>query len=223
MAQTVSPVIQEYKGTGEGKLALINNTQTPLVVVLEPRSFSITTEGKPKYRRLDPAIHLELSSSSTKLQPGQTYYVFYKVKADAVPAWFTIFSTFSAPRRQNGVDVRVMLPHTVYLYQKTKLAKTDIEIKEVTYVEATHRIVCDLENVSANLGRVQSVNATGSHGEGSAGGFPLLPGTPRHLEIDWTGAKPPKKLAFAFDGFTLARPVEFIAEGSANPDSLKTR
>ena len=159
-AQSVSPVIVEYKGNGEGKIELTNNTQTPLVVVLEPKSFSITPEGRGKYRPLDSNIHLQLSSTSTRLQPGQTYYVFYKAKADALPAWFTIFSTFSAPRHEKGVDVRVMLPHTVYLYQKQKLQKNDIQIKEVTYVADTHKVVCDLENTS-------SIPRTGAIGDGN--------------------------------------------------------
>jgi hypothetical protein len=176
---------------------------------LEPRSFSITPEGRGKYRTLDPHIHLELSSTSTKLQPGQTYYVFYKAKADALPAWFTIFSTFSGARHQNGVDVRIMLPHTVYLMQKIKLAKNDIQIKGVSYDEEAHKVICDLENASVNLGRVQSVTAVGSHGsEATSGGFPLLPSSPRHLEIDWSDKKNlPKKVMLAFENFSISHPI----------------
>jgi hypothetical protein len=217
MAQVVSPVIVEYKEKAEGKLQLTNNTQMPLVVVLEAKSFSITPEGRGVYRPLDTNIHLQLSSTSTRLQPGQSFFVFYKAKGDALPGWFTIFSTFSQPRHEKGVDVRVMLPHTVYLYQKQKMQKSDIQIKEVTYVPETHKVVCDLENISANLGRVQSVIASGPHSEATSGGFPLLPGSPRHLEMEWKGAKPPKKIEFAFENFTLDHPVEMTHENT--PDS----
>ncbi len=81
-AQTVQPVIVEYKGKADGKLAVTNNTLQAMVVVLEPKSFSITTEGKGIFRTLDPGIHLELSAMSFRLQPKQTYYVFYKATAD---------------------------------------------------------------------------------------------------------------------------------------------
>src|SRR3569833_1448207 len=61
-AQTVSPVIAEYKTMAEGRIALTNNTFASLAVVLEPRSFSVTPNGIGVYRPLDPTIHVELSS-----------------------------------------------------------------------------------------------------------------------------------------------------------------
>jgi len=234
MAQSVSPVIVEYKnvskGAASGKLELTNNTQVPLDVVIEAKSFNITSEGRSQYRDLDPSIHLQLSNSSTRLQPGQSYYVFYKVKADSIPAWFTIYSGFSPPKHNvdgehADVNMRVMLPHVVYLYQKTKLTKPDIKIKDVTYVTSTHKVVCDLENVSVNLGRVQKVTANGEHSEAQSGGFPLLPGIPRHLEMDWTATTLPKKVAIAFENFTITMPIETITEGTQNvePTSEKNQ
>jgi hypothetical protein len=37
--------------------------------------------------------------------------------------------------------------------------------------------------------------------------------------MEWTGAKPPKKIAFTFETFTLNHPVEAKAEGSFNSES----
>jgi hypothetical protein len=70
---------------------------------------------------------------SARLEPGQTYYIFYKAHADHLPAWFTVYSTFSPLQHGPGMDVRIMLPHTVYLYQKKPLAKEEINIASATW------------------------------------------------------------------------------------------
>lgn len=128
LAQTVQPVISEYQVKADGKFALTNGTLTPMVVVLEPKSFSITPDGQGVFRPLDRDIHVELSAMSARLEPGQTYCVFYKAHADQLPAWFTVCSTFSSVQHHPGLDVRIMLPHTVYLYQKHPLNKEEINI-----------------------------------------------------------------------------------------------
>ena len=40
-AQSVRPVIVEYKGQARGKVELVNNSLFPINVVLEPKSFDI--------------------------------------------------------------------------------------------------------------------------------------------------------------------------------------
>jgi len=94
-AQSIQPVIVEYIEKGEGKFELTNNTLTPMAVVLEPKSFNITPDGRGVYRPLDSGIHVELSTMSLRLEPKQTYYIFYKAKAEVLPAWFTVYAVFS--------------------------------------------------------------------------------------------------------------------------------
>lgn len=206
-AQTVQPVIVEYKGKADGKLALTNNTTSPMVVVLEPKSFSITPEGKGIFRDLDSSIHVELSSMSVRLQPKQTYYVFYKATSDKLPAWFTLYATFSSPKHSEGLDVRLMLPHTVYLYQKDSIAESSVVVTSLNYNGETHVLSCDVENQSDALARVQSVRATGGRSSDDLSGFPLLPGTSRHLVMNWTGNAPPALLDLHFEHFDVKRPV----------------
>jgi hypothetical protein len=105
-----SQSFSEYQLKADGKFALTNGTLTPMIVVLEPKSFSITPDGQGVFRSLDRAIHVELSAMSARLEPGQTYYVFYKAHADQLPAWFTVYSTFSSLQHHPGLDVRIMLP-----------------------------------------------------------------------------------------------------------------
>jgi hypothetical protein len=207
LAQTVQPVISEYQLKADGKFALTNGTLTPLVVVLEPKSFSITPDGRGVFRSLDKGIHVDLSAMSARLEPGQTYYIFYKAHADQLPAWFTVYSTFSSVQRNPGLDVRIMLPHTVYLYQKHPENKEEINIPPATWQSASKTIICDVENHGASLTRVQEVRATGPHASESTAGFPLLPLGRRHLELSWDEKQPPDTLQFQFEHFTLKVPI----------------
>lgn len=202
-AQTVQPVISEYPMKADGKFALTNGTLTPMVVVLEPKSFSITPDGQGVFRALDRNIHVELSAMSARLEPGQTYYIFYKARADELPAWFTVYSTFSSAQNHSGLDVRIMLPHTVYLYQKKPLNKEEINIRGATWQSATKTIVCDVENHGTSLVRVQEVRITGPHASESSAGFPLLPLGRRHLELSWDEKQPPDTLQLRFERFNL--------------------
>lgn len=206
-AQTVSPVITEYQQKGEGKIELTNNTLTPLVVVLQPQSFSIAPDGKAMYRPLDPTIHVELSTTSVRLEPKQQYYIFYKAQADTLPAWFTIYATFSSPRRGPGLNLRLMLPHTVYLYQRESLQKDDVKAGKAVYLPEKKLVICDVENISKAYGRMREGSVQAGKETTSVGGFPLLPGNPRHLEIPWDGKKVPELITLHFDRFDLKLPV----------------
>lgn len=140
---------------------------------------------------------------SFRLDPGQTYYVFYKAKADKLPAWFTVYSIFSSLQHSSGLDVRIMLPHTVYLYPKKPLTKQQIEVKQAAWFEKSKRIVCELENNGPDLERVQEVRVTPGGESATAAGFPLLPGGHRHIEVSWNEKEPPQTLLIRFEHFTL--------------------
>lgn len=209
-AQTVQPVIAEFTGKAEGRFTVTNNTLTPMVVLLEPKSFSITPEGKGMFRALDSGTHVELSTTSLKLAPQQTSYVFYRADATMFPAWFTIYATFSQPRHSGSLDVRIMLPHTVYMYQKQPPAMSEMSLKHATYSAETRKVVFDLENRGAALGRAQTVNVSGSRGNAEGSGFPMLPGARRVVEIPWTGKEVPSEVDVRFEHFTLKAPIEVV-------------
>ena len=206
-AQTISPIITEYSQKGEGRIELTNDTLTPLIVFLQPQSFSLAPDGTAVYRPLDPGIHVDLSTTSVRLLPRQQYFVFYKTHADSLPAWYTIYATFSPAQRGPGLNVRVILPHTVYLLQKQPLRKEDIQIGQAQYDPAKKLILCDLQNISKAYGRMREGSIQAGRESAPVGGFPLLPGSPRHLQIAWTGKNPPALLILHFDRFDLRLPV----------------
>lgn len=220
-AQTVQPTIMEYGGKAEGRFAVTNNTSDPMTVVIEPKSFSIAADGRGTFRALDPGIRVELSTMSVRLQPLQTYWVFYKASAETYPAWFTIYSTFTGLRKGAALQVRFQLPHTVYLYQKEALAQSSVEATGVRYLADTKKVVVDLDNRGTALGRVQEVQLSGAHGDPAMlAGFPLLPGLHRHLEIPWENAAPPTSLKIRFEHFTL-KPALAYETGEATLEQGK--
>jgi hypothetical protein len=206
-AQTVSPVIVEATEKISGKFELTNDTLTPMAVVLEPKSFDLGPGGLGLFRPLDAGIHLELSNTSFILQPKESYYVFYKASADKIPAWFTVYAVFESIQKSPGLKVRIMLPHTVYLYQKKPLGRDAIQVTQAVYDKQRDKIVCDLENTSQSLIRTQSVSATGKRELITSGGFPLLPNSPRHLEIDWKQKTPPDYVLLHFPHFDVKEPL----------------
>src|SRR5208337_5614586 len=72
-AQTVRPVISELGNPAKGRVDYVNDSLTPLNVVLEAKSFTVSETGEISYRPLDPSIHLKLSTTSFRIQPQQTY------------------------------------------------------------------------------------------------------------------------------------------------------
>lgn len=207
LAQTVSPPVVEYQQKADGQLVLTNNSLTTYVVVVEPKSFSINREGRDIFRPLDPSVHLKLSSMSFKLLPKQSYTVFYSATSDTLPAWFTVYSTFSQLQHGPGVNLRIMLPHTVYLYQKTPLAKSAVKLTDALYDPDKKVVSFDVENVSSAYGRVRSSEARAGHETVEMSGFPLLPNSPRHVEAAWTGKVAPEQVHLHFDNFDLTQPI----------------
>jgi hypothetical protein len=209
--QTIQPVIVEYQQKADGRIDVINDTLTPMAIVLEPRSFSIAEDGHGIYRALDPGILLMLSATSFLLGPKQTYYVFYKASADTLPAWFTVYTEFSQPGNAPGLKLRFMLPHTVYLYQKQPIDKAAIHVANASYRAQDNQIVCDIRNDGPGLVRVQQVRAIGDKASVENGGFPLLPGASRHLAIAWKERGSPGLLVLHFPRFDVKESVSSLS------------
>lgn len=202
-AQTIQPIITEYKGPADGKFAVTNNSLIPLVVILEPRSFDVNEEGKGIYRDLDSTIHVDLSAKSFMLQPQETHYVFYHATAERLPSWFTVYATFAATSHSDNVDVRLVLPHTVYLYSRTPVERGQVEVSSMQYDEAAGKVTGSIVNSSNALVRVQTVKASGRGEVADLSGFPLLPGQKRLIDLPWTKAGAPTTIEFRFPGFTV--------------------
>ena len=206
-AQTIEPVVVEYKGKASGRFEITNHGLAPMAVILEPRSFSVGLDGRAIYRPLDPTTHVDLSTMSFRIAPQQSYYVFYKAHADTLPAWFTVYADLASTQKEDGLKLRIMLPHTVYLYQPKPISKNAIHIQQAAFMTHADTVICDLDNTSSSLVRVQNVLAVGGKASAQANGFPLLPHSQRHLEIPWKQKNPPSYVLLRFPHFVVKEPL----------------
>ncbi len=229
-AQTVSPPIVEYQERARASFQLSNGSIFPLTVVLEPHGFDINERGDVVSLPFDTArIHLKLSATSFRLEPRSTYTVFYDAAADSLPGWFTITAAMSGARTDDGLNLRIILPHVVYLNQKQPLRKEDVVVRRLELDSAGKKVHVLLENLSGRLGRVLEFGVASAKGQTrSAGAFPLLPGHRRWAEVDWDLDQPPARVLARFAKFSIdttlapTPPVEQTADGSRSPDASRS-
>lgn len=209
IAQTVRPVISELGNPGKGRVEYVNDGLTPLNVVLEAKSFTVSENGEINYRPLDPDIHLKFSATSFRIQPKQTYYVFYEASAPAKPSWFVIYASFSgfAFRTAQGMNVRLQLPHTVYLLPKQRIEKADVHVVRAELDSAGNKVLLEVENTGDNFGRVMQTQLASGKKKQEAPGFPIFPHSKRILEVplDAMGERDtsPTEVSFQFDNFKI--------------------
>ena len=231
LAQTVSPPIAEYQERARSSFQLSNGSIFPLTVVLEPRGFDVTENGDVAAADLDTArIHIKLSATSFRMPPRSTYTVFYEATTDTLPAWFTISAALSGARTDNGINLRIILPHVVYLNQKQPLKRAEVALHRLELDTVGKKARVLLENLSSHLGRVFEVSVASLKGQTRvAGAFPLLPGHRRWATVDWDFDQPPARVTVRFAKFSIdttlvavAPPVGQTAEGTRSPDALRS-
>jgi hypothetical protein len=214
-AQSVSPPIAEYQERARSSFQISNTGIFPLNVVLEVRGFRVSAEGDVEDAPIDTSrVHIKLSAMSFRVPPKGTYTVFYEASADSLPAWFNIVSAMTGARTANGLNLRILLPHVVYLNQKAPLRKEQVAIRSVALDSTSGRLRVELENLGPNLGRVQQLTAeAGKTSSPPSAGFPLFPYMHRWTEIDWPGPGMPERLSVKFARFTIDTSVT----GSPSP------
>jgi hypothetical protein len=204
-AQTVSPPIAEYQERARSSFELINGSLFPLNAVLEVRGFRVNEQGEVVDVPLDTGrVRVKLSAMSFRIPPRGSYTVFYEARADSTPAWFNILSALSGARTENGLNVRILLPHVVYLNQKQPLAESQVTVGSFELDSVAGRLRVRLENGGPNLGRVLEVIASnGDFKSVPVPGFPLFPHSRRWTELSWPQGPPPDRLSIRFARFTL--------------------
>lgn len=204
-AQSVSPPIAEYQGRARSSFQLHNPTLFPITVVLELRGFSITDRGEVLDIPFDTSrVRVKLSEMSFRIPPRASRRVFYEASSDSLPAWFNILSAMSGAKTETGLNVRILLPHVVYLNQKQPLRREDVELTAFEYDSAASLVRVGLRNRSPNLGRVYQLSIEhGRHASQSGGGFPLLPHQQRWIEAGWEASARPNRLVLRFSRFTI--------------------
>ena len=214
-AQVVAPPVVEHSERAAATFDVKNQGVTPLTVIIEPFAFWVDTLGEVHYAPFDSAgVSLKLSTMSLRLPPRATYSVSYEATARRLPAWFVVTSSFAGPRTQ-GLNVRLQLPHVVYLNQKDALAREDVVVRSFVYDSVQKTVRFKIENVGGRLGRCTdgTVRGSGSEAQGVPS-FPLFPHFVRWVEMPWHGSRAPERLELKFEKFTLQLTrQQFVAKG----------
>ncbi|HEX6615092.1 MAG TPA: hypothetical protein VF046_02205 [Gemmatimonadales bacterium] len=214
-AQSVTPPIAEYQERARSSFRLTNGTLYPLNVVLDVRGFRVTDAGEVIDEPLDTSrVHVRLSAMSFRIPPRGAYTVFYEADTDSLPAWFNIVSAMTGARADNGLNVRILLPHVVYLNQKHRLQADDVVVRALEVDTAAHRVRVRLENLGPRLGRVLELTASdGGRRSPPGGGFPLFPHRSRWVEAAWEGTALPNRVTVRTARFTLDTTLTAVLAG----------
>ena len=227
-SQTVRPVINEIVGGNKGRVEYVNDGITPLNVVLEAKSFTVSETGEISYRALDANIHLKLSTTSFRIQPQQTYYVFYEATSEQTPAWFVIYANFSgyAFRTAQGMNVRLQLPHTVYLLPKQQVEKAEVEVARAELNTEQNKVVLEVANNGANFGRILDTQLVYLKKKQDAPGFPIFPHSKRILEVPLEekaeGENVPITVLLTFQNFKVEEKLQRAGSVAVVEKSLTT-
>ena len=202
-AQSIAPMIVEYKAHRSGKtrgvLEVRNPTLLPLNVVLEPLSFTANEKGDPVYRRLDPDVRVRLSATSFRIGPRQNYTAGYELEADKLPVWFTIYATVSvATGSAQTMRVALRLPHTVYLLPKEPLDAAAVVFLRSDASRELQAVRVEIKNTGPHYGRVREVEVSSPHKKQIYNGFPLFPGYRRELDLPWNEPETPTQVVLRF-------------------------
>ena len=225
-AQTVSPPVAEYQERARSSFQLINGSIFPLAVVLDVKGFDISEHGDVIEAPIDTSrLRVKLSATSFRIPPRSTYTVFYEATGDTLPAWFQIMAALSGARTDTGLNIRILLPHVVYLNQKTPLRRESVAIRRFEVDPAGNKARVLLENTGPDLGRVLEATFDSPAGDSRSGGFPLLPGHKRWVELDWQRPAPPTRVVLRTAKFTLdtslvaAPPPTQMADSAGSTDA----
>jgi hypothetical protein len=203
-AQSVTPPIAEYQERAKSSFQLQNSSLFPLTVVLEVRGFRVTEEGEVVDVPLDASrIRVKLSEMSFRIPPRGSHRVFYEAASDSLPAWFNVLSAITGTRTETGLNVRLLLPHVVYLNQKQHLKKEQVVVHRFELDPTAQKARIQLQNLGPNLGRVVQVSVANERKSELGGGFPLFPRSRRWAEVTWEDTMPPSRLALRFARFTI--------------------
>ena len=210
-AQTIQPLLSEYRNEANGSLQLINDAFLPSNVVLEAKSFTVTEDGDIVYRPLDPEIDVKFSAKSFRIQPKQTVTVNYKAKAKSLPAYFVIYAGFSGSglRTESGLNVNILLPHTVYILPKKDAAKRELQL-QAAFDKQSGKVRLKVDSTSDAFGRVLMTEVVGDKKHIEDAGFPVYPHKSRKFEVDWKEDGPPKKVVLHLRGFNLEAPLNVL-------------
>ena len=153
---------------------------------------------------------MKLSATSFRIQPQQTYYVFYEANAPQ-STWFLICVFSDLPSARRRMNVRLQLPHTVYLLPKRQVEKPEVRVERAELNALENKVVLEVENTGNNFGRVLQTQLLYSRRK-DAPGFPIFPHSKRILEVPLDvkaeGENVPVEVSLQFQNFKVEEKLQ---------------
>ena len=127
-AQTLAPPTAEISAkpgkVSHGSFQIQNNALQPVAFTAEYYTVAFDPRG-PRYQPIDAGVAVELSQSSGRLGPKEIHRIDYKISCRALPCAVAIKVGMVTGKTKDGMQVRIILPHFVYLAQ-SKSPRRDI-------------------------------------------------------------------------------------------------
>ena len=123
--QTLSPLNAECGKKCSGEFSITNNGVVPLVVTVEPYSFSFMN-GKPTFQKIDGVAEVHLNALSTRVSPKQTYVFDYRVKCIQFPCSVGFAAGMTVGHTDEGMALRIVLNHVVYSCEKARNCRVSV-------------------------------------------------------------------------------------------------
>jgi len=127
--QTLNGLTTECGKKCTGEFSVTNNQVVPMVLTIDP--FLMFAKGSPDFTyqgvpfsRLQGQADLELSSTSARLAPQQTYVIDFRLRCHQVPCAIALASTLT-PVKSIAFTPRVTLLHFVYQCNREKRCRLD--------------------------------------------------------------------------------------------------
>jgi hypothetical protein len=110
------------------------------------------------------------------------------------------------------MNVRLQLPHTVYLLPKQRAEKADLRVLRAELNAADNKVLLEVENTGNNFGRVLQTQLTSGRKKEEAPGFPIFPHSKRILEVPLDakaqGDSVPTEVSFQFENFKIEEKLQ---------------
>ena len=121
-AQTISPLVQECGGKKcTGSFTIRNDQLKPSSFVIESYTTKFTNgASRPTPVPLDSGTTATISETSGRLSPKEARVFNFKVTCQSLPCAVTFLTGLSGGHTDDGIQVRLILPFSVYACEKSK-------------------------------------------------------------------------------------------------------
>jgi hypothetical protein len=116
--QSVTPLVVECGSKCKGSFTVSNDGVQPMSVVVEPYTFTLSSDGQTEFHPLDPSVQVAISETSTRVGPHDAHDFDYDIHCVKRPCLVAVTTGMVVGRTKEGIVLRLVIPHIVYVCDK---------------------------------------------------------------------------------------------------------